>query len=238
MSAEQDSVGDVGAAVISEPFVDVMRLAPGGWSVAAGESASSISHRQTDALPRREQPPLAADIDDLAGGVEVDRDRSAIAELALDRADAERGGLAFDPTAARAARQVVVGDHDAHGGRLGAYDLGSSIRSQPDQLDERVDGDLLGRAGVGGQLLGTRHLVGIDEPRPTAAGRRRSVVGGYHDGRRLGVEQAGEPSHPVALRCDAQVAGIAQRTLLVEHVLLVELGTPLARAGCELLDGE
>src|SRR6185437_163416 len=106
MATEQDAISDIGAAMIAEPFVDVVRFTPGGRSVAARESASAVSDRQPDPLSRREEPLLAADVDGLAGRVEVDRHRAAIAELALNRADADRSRLALDPPAARPAGQV------------------------------------------------------------------------------------------------------------------------------------
>ncbi len=50
MSAQQDTVVDVSAAVIVIPFVDVVGFAPGRRSVAGGEDAPAVSHAQCGAL--------------------------------------------------------------------------------------------------------------------------------------------------------------------------------------------
>ena len=53
--AQQNTVRDVGAAVFSMPGHDVVRLAPGGRSLAAGEPASAVARGEADALSGGEQ---------------------------------------------------------------------------------------------------------------------------------------------------------------------------------------
>jgi hypothetical protein len=43
MSAEEDSAVEVGCAAVPLPVIDVVRFAPGGWAIAAGEEASAVS---------------------------------------------------------------------------------------------------------------------------------------------------------------------------------------------------
>lgn len=85
--AEQHPVGDVGLAVISGEFVDVVSLCPARWPIAAGKAASSITGGKPDSLPSGEEALLAADIDDLTVGVEADGDHTGIAGKPLDRLD-------------------------------------------------------------------------------------------------------------------------------------------------------
>ena len=50
VSAEEDSVGEVGASGVSYPVGDVVAFAPGGGPVAAGPHASAVAGGQGDAL--------------------------------------------------------------------------------------------------------------------------------------------------------------------------------------------
>ncbi|MBG6107738.1 hypothetical protein [Frigoribacterium sp. CG_9.8] len=62
VSAKQDSIGKVGAAVVSGPEHDVVAFAPGWWSVAAGEHASAVSDGQCSALLFCIEALFAADV--------------------------------------------------------------------------------------------------------------------------------------------------------------------------------
>src|SRR5690606_7338241 len=62
ISAEQDPAVDVGSTAVGMPLVDMVRLAIGGWTVASLPTAAAIAYGEGDALSRREQAVLAADI--------------------------------------------------------------------------------------------------------------------------------------------------------------------------------
>ncbi|MDP9028088.1 MAG: hypothetical protein M3N46_11175, partial [Actinomycetota bacterium] len=61
--AQQHSVGHIGATVVSRPVFDVMRFAPGRWSLAVGPQASAVAFSQRDALSRGEQSLLPTDVE-------------------------------------------------------------------------------------------------------------------------------------------------------------------------------
>ena len=168
MATEQESVSDVGAAVVAVPLVDVMRLAPGGRAIAARKAAATVSHGETDPLTGGEEPLTAADVDDLALRVEMDRDRAAVADFALDRRETERHALALDETEAGAPGEVMIGDDDPHRGALSAHDLGCRGRADADELDERVDRQLLRGAFVALEAFGVIARRRIDEARTAA----------------------------------------------------------------------
>jgi len=73
MSAEEDSGGDIGAAAIPFPVLDVVGFAPGGWALTAGEAASTVAGSQCDALAGAEEAAFAAEIQRLAGLAERQR---------------------------------------------------------------------------------------------------------------------------------------------------------------------
>ena len=153
--AQQNTVRDVGAAVFSMPGHDVVRLAPGGRSLAAGEPASAVARGQADALSGGEQALVAPDVDHLAAGVEVDGHRAVGADAAFDRGDRDRCALPFEVSGSAAAGQVGVGDEHPHGRRASAED-GAVVgrRSEANQFDERVECDLVGRARVANEPFG------------------------------------------------------------------------------------
>jgi hypothetical protein len=167
VSAQEDSVGEVGAAAVA-PGNDVMCLGPGGWPIAAGEQASAVSGGEADSLPGRVQPLFAADVDDSTGVVEGHGHDSGFAAVSFDGGDADGRGLPFEPASAGPAGQVALRDQHANGGAPGGQDLGVGFAAEADQLDEGVQGDLLGGAVVAHQLVGRRTGSGIDEPWPPA----------------------------------------------------------------------
>lgn len=62
VAAEQDSAVDIGAALLGVPFVNVVCFAVRGGAIAASPPASAVTHRQGDALCRREQAMLPSDV--------------------------------------------------------------------------------------------------------------------------------------------------------------------------------
>ena len=62
MSAQQDADIDVGASVMSFPFVDMVCLGPGWWSVAPRDEAPAVAGGHRDPLRRGEQPLRAPEL--------------------------------------------------------------------------------------------------------------------------------------------------------------------------------
>jgi hypothetical protein len=62
VSAEQDRVGEVGAAGVSSPMVDVVVFAPGCWSFAVGEHASAVPGSRRGALVCGVEPLFPSDV--------------------------------------------------------------------------------------------------------------------------------------------------------------------------------
>ena len=62
MLAEQDSIVDVRAAVVSRLVFGVVGLGPGWRSVTSGEHASAIANRESLPLLTRVQPTFAAHV--------------------------------------------------------------------------------------------------------------------------------------------------------------------------------
>jgi hypothetical protein len=91
MSAQQDSVGDIGASAVALPVVDVVCFAPGWWPFATGPAASAIACGKGDALGPAEESAFAAQVEWLASvlGRAVDRqhNRARTARHSFDRGD-------------------------------------------------------------------------------------------------------------------------------------------------------
>ena len=124
--------------------------------------------------------------------------------MALDRRNADGFGLALDEAETGAGAQVVVGDEYLHRGTAATHE---SIRAREGaevhELDERVEGELLRGAGVQREV-GTRGLVRVDETGAAAPRRRDAVEDRRDGGRGLGVEECGEPRHPVGLAVEGK----------------------------------
>lgn len=132
VSAEEDSVVDVGAAVISFPVLDVVGFGPGGWAVASGSHASAVSGGQCDALTVGEESLFAPDVDGLAVGVDGDGDGAGVAHRAFDGFDGDGVGAAFDATVPDSFTKVVFADEEADGGfpcpqQFGRVDVGTVV---------------------------------------------------------------------------------------------------------------
>jgi hypothetical protein len=135
MSAKKDAVGHISAAAVL-PMVDVMSFRPGRWSAAAGESAAAVSCGECCLLSGCEAALGVAEVDDLAGGVELDRQCASVTDVPLDCPDAHRGGLTFDCSVSSTAGKVPVGDQHSDSGPLRANDIGRADRAEADELDE------------------------------------------------------------------------------------------------------
>jgi hypothetical protein len=145
--AQQHAVGQVGSPTPA-PHHDVMRFAPGRWSIATGETASAVACGQSDPLSCGEQPLFAPDIDDLPGGVEHDRHAAHVAHVPLHGLDADVGGLTLVSAGTGAPSEVCLGDENAHRRSFCREHMRVGGRTEPDQLDERIHRDLLGGALV------------------------------------------------------------------------------------------
>jgi hypothetical protein len=105
VSAQENAVGDVGAALISLPVFDVVGFAPGGRSFAAGPPASAIAGRESHALRPAEEPAFAPKIERLPSVVRVavdgEKNCAGGARVPLDGGYRHGVGLALDEAAAR-----------------------------------------------------------------------------------------------------------------------------------------
>jgi len=137
MSAQQHSVRKIGAAAVA-PGHDVMHLAPGGWSIAPREQASTISRRKPDPLAGGIQPLFAADVDDPSTGIEDHRHDSGVAGMPLHRGDADRGGLTLELAGARASSQIALCDQYPNCRAPRGQHRGVAIAAETDQFHESV----------------------------------------------------------------------------------------------------
>ena len=87
MSAQQNTVGNVGVSVVSGPLVDVVSFGPACRPVTVVPKATAIARGERDLLPGGEEPGLPSKIEDVSVVAERDRDRAARTDQALDRAD-------------------------------------------------------------------------------------------------------------------------------------------------------
>ena len=167
--AEEQSVGDVGAAVVSGPVLDVVGFAPGGWSVASGPEAAAVAFGEGGALAWGEESVFAPDVEGVAVAVEDDGDGALGAGEALDRGDRDRELSALEAAVSGAGDEVACGDRDAHGRcavaeQLGGFDFGAG----GDQAVEHVGGELFGAPDIVGDA--SCPILLADESRPAAPG--------------------------------------------------------------------
>ncbi|HQE47664.1 MAG TPA: hypothetical protein PKY48_10900 [Rhodoglobus sp.] len=207
MSAEQDAAIDVGVPLVSLPVIDVMHLAPTGRTIAHAELASAISRGHAHPLPATEESILATEIHNFAVVGESDGQKTGRARVAFDGRDGHAFSLALDEPEATASPQVSVGDQKLDSGSLRAqHDRRIGRSADADQLDERIQCELLGGAIIGDHLFCPRSERGIDEPRSPTPRRGDRVEGGGHDRGTLRIEQARQSRHAVSLRVEMQVA--------------------------------
>lgn len=98
-----------------------------------------------------------------------------------------------------------------------------------DHVDERVSGELVCRAGIVGYSLGPRDRLRVDESGTATARSRERVHGGNHDSGGLGVEQAQDLRHAVALRDEPQEALLPEHGFAIRHTLKIEVVADRAR---------
>src|SRR5476651_2156622 len=154
MLAKEHPLGEVGSAALY-PGCDVVRLAPGGWPIAAGEEASTVSGREPDPLTRGEPPLLTAHVDRRAIGGEEHRHDPRLADMPLDGSDADRDRLSFESAAAGATCEVAFGDEHAHRRRVCGKHHGVCLDAETHQLHEGVQSELLGGPLVAHKIFGT-----------------------------------------------------------------------------------
>ncbi|HEX4057096.1 MAG TPA: hypothetical protein VHX87_02110, partial [Galbitalea sp.] len=90
VAAEEDSVFDVGFAVVAEPVVHVVGFTPAGGFGAAGEAASAVPDTEWGALPGGEEALFAAHVEGCVV-VEEDPEGSAFAQVFLQFAKGDWG---------------------------------------------------------------------------------------------------------------------------------------------------
>ena len=170
VSTEDDPVVEAGAAA-GFPGSEVVGFGPGGWPVAPGEGASAIPGGEGDALSRGEEPLGASDVDDPIIRAEEHGHEAGFADVPLDGADRQSGGLPVDPPAAGPAIEVGEVDvHDDLGAATRQHTIRVGRRSDADEVDDGIHGDLLDRAGIVDQPVRALAFVGVDEPRTAPAG--------------------------------------------------------------------
>ena len=156
-------------------MIDVVGLAPAGRAIALAPATSAVTDAEARALASSEESIFPAHIHHLAVCVEVHRHHARLADMALDRRNADGFGLALDEAETGAGAQVVVGDEYLHRGTAATHE---SIRAREGaevhELDEGVEGELLRGARVRREV-GTRGLVRVDET-GAATPRRRDAV--------------------------------------------------------------
>ena len=110
--AEEDSVGDVGFAVVSMPLVDVVRFATGRGSITAREPAATIPDGDADPLPFGEQATVPTHVHALAVVVERDTHSPGVTEVPFHSGEGDRVGVTLDPPVPRPALKVLLSDDD------------------------------------------------------------------------------------------------------------------------------
>ena len=197
-STEQDPTIYVGAATVTLPLVDVVRLAVRRGPVAARPAASAVAHRERDPLPRREQPLLPADLERIAARIHRDRHVAAVAHALIG--DLRRKGddavLAVCHTVAGARRVHHL--HQTYAGLSRAeHRLGVGEGSGTQYIEEQVVRELIVRPLVGAQLFGALSLGGVDETWPAPSRPQRTGENRLGEQAALIVEQ--ERAAPVAV---------------------------------------
>src|SRR4051794_4264265 len=88
--AQQDPVGHVGAAAVTHPMLDMVRLAPEGRSIASCPETAAVSLGQRNPLALREETVFSAHVERLPERVEHDGNGSLGTRKPLDRLDRNR----------------------------------------------------------------------------------------------------------------------------------------------------
>src|SRR5487761_2059679 len=147
--AQENSVGDVGAAAVSGPVLDVVGFAPGGWTFAAGPAASAIALGECDALAGGEEALLATDVERLAVLVKDDSHGALGAGETFDGLDRDGLLCALESSVSCAGDELLLGDRHPHRGGTRAQELtGLDLGTGGHELVEHVGGELFGAARV------------------------------------------------------------------------------------------
>ena len=232
--AEEYPVGDVGVPVVAEPLVEVVRLGPGGRSVAAGPAAAAVAHRHSGALFLGEESFVPADVDALAVVVELDPAGAGrgVAEQPFDGLPGHRDRAALQPPVSGLPRSGLwpvrvfsVTITRTAGRRPPKTRPGSAspaILSSSTNESAAICSVVRGR-GVVLHPLGPGGLLLVDEAHPAPAGPGDHVVGGEHELAVFGGEEAVQAHLPVAQPVDLQVAVVVGLLLPGGDAGLVEL---------------
>lgn len=156
-TTQQDSVGDVGLAVIGVPFLAVVGLGAPGWSIASRPYASSVTYLENGALSAVEQAALTTKIEHIPAPVGVNLDGAGVAEVRLDNGKRNSVDAPLEVPDAEGdslGSVVIAGDHDADGGPVRAQrgrciHLGAAAQD----IHDRVERQLLIAARIGRELV-------------------------------------------------------------------------------------
>ncbi len=199
--------GNVGSALMSHEFVDVMRLGPAGRSIASGESTTAVASGQADPLSSGEEPLFAPDVDDLTVGVEPDRDHARFTRVPLDRGQGDRVDLTLDAPRALASRERLAANVHSDGRYAHAeYRPGVGPAGDRDHLDERVVNELVGGSRIGDDRLFAGLLAGSTKRGPLRRGELTRSNASLTSAALSGSRRPIDLRHAVPLRQKPQVA--------------------------------
>jgi hypothetical protein len=152
MSAEQDSVLDIGVARIALPVHDVVRFGEARWTFTVGEAASAVAGGEADALAWGEESLVTPDVDDLSVGVEENWDNACLARVPGCCGDGHCIRLSFEASFSRAAFEIGGCDVQPNRNPFRAeHCTRVGEGGDANEIDERVDRNLGDCARVGGR---------------------------------------------------------------------------------------
>jgi hypothetical protein len=152
------------------------------------------------------------------------------AQESFDGRDGDRVVLALDPAVAGALIHRGLGDDDPHDWRSGVQQLRRiGRRTLPQQLEERVRGELLRRSEVRHDAIGQIRVVASSKPRPAQPRRRRAIVEFADGGSGLRVESPGEQRHAVGVLRESKATLRVPGSLAVGDARLIKFVAQFAR---------
>jgi hypothetical protein len=235
--ADQHAVADRGRPALG-PVPDVMRPAPTGRTVAAGERAAGVSDVEGAAQRRRRGPGGVPDVEGFAVPAQDDRDDLTVARQSAHRLDAERQPAVQQPGSASRAIDPAATGAAAAGGVVGWLLAQALLEAGERHGDHELDGLTV----LGGQFPGAqRELDELDQRVPAAlpgaARVRDRVRGGSGFGQRVqcGAQHRGGFLVQVSPRAGGPIRVQAQRELPAGHLVGLVCGQPLAAVGVELV---
>lgn len=137
------------------------------------------------------------------------------------------------------ALELAAGHEHPHGGlRVAQQRAVVDTGADAEQVDKRVEGELIVRAGVAHDVVGTRCRVRIHESGATSTGRSGRIQNRHDDRGGLRIQQTRHAGDAVELLRDPQVTAITPSVIARGHPSGVETVALTGRAHRELLDRE